>query len=430
MSTAAPTTLPPALLADATWYGTLAAARDLGRHGVPVTLATDRAVAPARWSRYVHRTVRCPPTKDAPAFLAWLLEFGRREPGHVLYPTSDELAWMVATNAAELGRWFSLYTPPDATLLRLLDKANLAAEGRAAGLDVPDTWCPTDEEEVARVGREATFPLFLKPRTQLLAQAGGKGVRVGRSEELLPAWRRLREGARYDAVVRARMPGVELPMIQACSGTERIYTVDGFVDGTGELFATLGCVKLLQRPRGLGPGIAFESSPVAPAVAEGLRRLLVATGFRGVFDAEFLESGNRLLLIDLNPRYYNHMAFEVDRGLHLPWMAYLGACGETAALAAEVARAWACAADGASRAYVHHLSARLVLSSQALVRAMPREERLRWRRWIAGLGATATDPARAPGDVLPGVFEVALELAAFGRHPRSYLRGLAAAPRR
>jgi len=36
----------PALLADATWYGTLAAARDLGAHGVPVTLASDALSRP------------------------------------------------------------------------------------------------------------------------------------------------------------------------------------------------------------------------------------------------------------------------------------------------------------------------------------------------------------------------------------------------
>jgi len=377
----------------------------------------------------VRRTVRCPPSKDAPAFLRWLLAFGEREPGHVLYPTSDEVAWLVAANAAELGRHFALYSPPPGALLRILDKARLAADAQAAGLSVPDTWCPADEGEVERICREASYPLFVKPRTQLLAAgAGSKGVRVDRREDLLPAWRSLRDGARYADVVRALMPGVERPMLQACRGTERIFTVDGFVDGTGELYVTLGCVKLLQRPRGTGPGIAFESAPVDPSLAEGLRRLLASSGFRGVFDAEFLEVGERKLLIDVNPRFYNHMAFEVDRGLHLPWLAYLGACGDTTALAAEVARARDSAARAEPRAYVHHLSAGLLLSLQALTRGMPHQERLHWRRWIAGPGKSATDPARSPGDSLPAVYEVALELVSFARHPRSYLRSLAKAP--
>ena len=39
---------PPVLRADALRWGTLAAVRDLGRRGIPVTVASDSAVAPAR----------------------------------------------------------------------------------------------------------------------------------------------------------------------------------------------------------------------------------------------------------------------------------------------------------------------------------------------------------------------------------------------
>jgi D-aspartate ligase len=126
---------PRALLADATWYGTLAAARNLGAHGVSVTLASDSWVAPARWSRYVAQTVSCPSSKDAGRFLAWLMHFGAAQPGHVLYPTSDEVAWLVAAHSELLARWFLLYTPPIESLVRLLDKAQLIEEARAVGLD-------------------------------------------------------------------------------------------------------------------------------------------------------------------------------------------------------------------------------------------------------------------------------------------------------
>ena len=74
-------------------------------------------------------------------------------------------------------------------------------------------------------------------------------------------------------------------------------------------------------------------------VEAGLVRLFRAVGFHGVFDAEFIEDGGRHLLIDVNPRFYNHMAFEVDRGLPLPWLAYLGAVGDGEGLRAAVASA-------------------------------------------------------------------------------------------
>ena len=414
---------PRALLADATWYGTLAAARDLGVHGVRVTLASDRWLAPARWSRHVARTVSCPGTKDAARFLDWLLRFGTAQPGYVLYPTSDDIAWLVAAHSEPLSRFFRLYTPPIDCLVRLLDKARLMEEARAAGLDVPETRVPRDETEVERSAREVAFPLYVKPRAQVLGSDLGKGARVEKPALLLPCWRAQRSAAKYDPEVLNRVPDLCLPMLQSCvSNTERIYTVDGFVDETSDLYATLACVKILQRPRGSGPGIIFEHAEIDPVVDQGLRRLFRATGYCGVFDAEFMECGSRRLLIDVNPRFYNHMAFEIDRGLHLPWLAYLAATRDREALCGEVEQAKATHVP--RRAYVHRLPTALLLAAQRLARTMSPEDQLRWRSWISEYRGSVTDPSRAIGDRAPGIGEVAMEAVAFVRHPRAYLRGL------
>ena len=120
----------PVLLGDATWWGTLAAARDLGSRGVAVTLASDVGIAPARWSRYVARTIRCPGNGDPAWVLEWLQDFGRQSPGYVLYPTSDEIAWLVAAHRDALSPHYRLYAPPIEALTCLLDKHRL---GQAAG---------------------------------------------------------------------------------------------------------------------------------------------------------------------------------------------------------------------------------------------------------------------------------------------------------
>jgi predicted ATP-grasp superfamily ATP-dependent carboligase len=384
-------------------------------------------MAPARWSRHVARTVRCPASKNASALLDWLLRFGAAHPGHVLYPTSDEMAWLVAAHAKELSRSFRLYAPPIGALLRLLDKALLAENARAVGLDAPETRVPHDEWEVEQSGRELGVPLYVKPRAQTFGRGTGKGARVDEPAALLAAWRTHRSTATYDAEVLDIVPDVCLPMLQSSSsGAERIYTVDGFVDESGELFTTLACVKVLQRPRGSGPGIIFEHAESDPAVDEGLRRLFRMTGFCGVFDAEFIEHGTRKLLIDINPRFYNHMAFETDRGLHLPWLAYLAATGDRQALKEEVDKTKNARVPGI--AYVHRLPTAMMLTVQGFMRAMPREDRLRWRRWISDHRGAITDPARAAGDPAPAVAEVVMEALNFARHPRAFLRGLLRSP--
>src|SRR5262245_56308276 len=99
---------PPFLLTMPAYGGTLAAARCLGERGISVIMAGDTFLAPARWSRYVTRWERCPPVLEAGPFLDWILSFGQREPGHVLYPTSDDLAWLFADHRRELSMYFHL----------------------------------------------------------------------------------------------------------------------------------------------------------------------------------------------------------------------------------------------------------------------------------------------------------------------------------
>jgi len=414
---------PKALLADATWFGTLAAVRDLCAHGVSVTLGSDSWLAPARWSRHVKRTVACPRSKDAAAFFGWLLCFGAEQPGHVLYPTSDEVAWLVAARREELSPYFNLWTPPIESLVRLLDKARMIDEAKAVGLDVPETVVPKSEAEVEQCCRELDFPLYVKPRAQVFGQGIGKGVRVNSPSELRSAWRAQIAGVTYAPEVVEQIPDIRLPMLQRCvSGTERIYTIDGFVDETGDLSATLACVKVLQRPRGSGPGIIFEHAEVDPAIEDGLRRLFRRTGFYGVFDVEFLEAGSRKLLIDINPRYYNHMQFETERGLHLPWLTYLAATGDRITLKAEIEKAKS--ASISRQAYVHRLPTNLMLNLQRLSGRMSAQDELNWRRRIEGYHGSVTDPVRTPDDPAPALAEVAMESYAAVRHPRSYFKGL------
>ena len=418
---------PKALLADATWYGTLAALRDLHTHGVAVTIGSDFWLAPARWSRHVSRTVSCPPSKDAAAFLEWLLRFGAEQPGHFLYPTSDEVAWLVASHRDELSRYYRLYSPPIQSLVRLLDKARLVQDAKAAGLDVPETVVPQDAADAERCSRTLGFPLFLKPRAQVFRLGFGKGVRVNNPSELVSAWDTQLNRTTYAAEVLKHVPDIHLLMLQSCvSSSERIYTVDGFVNETGNLSASLACVKLLQLPRGSGAGIIFEHAEIDPVIDDGLRRLFRNTGFYGVFDAEFLEVGDRKLLIDINPRYYNHMAFESERGLHLPWITYLAATGDFDTLKVEIAKSKS--APMSRCAYVHPLRTNLLLRVQRVAGKISAKEENLWRRRIEEYGDSATDPVWTADDPAPRLAEMAAEIYAVVRHPRSYLRGLLKLP--
>jgi D-aspartate ligase len=414
---------PPMLLADATWYGTLAAARDLGARGVPVTVAYDTATAPARWSRHVRGSVRCPETSDVDRFVAWLHEFGARNPGFVLYPTSDDVAFLIAYHRATLEPLYRLFSPPIEALMQVLDKSALWRSCRRAGVATPDTWSPVRAAEVAALAGELTYPVLVKPRAQVIASGATKGVRVERPGQLVEAWSRLRAGMRFDRRALDVGPDLGRPIIQTLhASTERIYTIDGFVGPDGEIAGALACLKTLQLPRGSGSGVCFEAAGLDPGVLDGLARLCRETGFVGVFDVEFALDGDRALLIDFNPRFYNHMAFEIGRGLPLPWLAYQAAVGEPSAAPGPVAPE-RLRSPSDSGIYVHRLPMQLMLLAQRASGGMSRNDCRRWRRWMrVNRRRGLHDPAFGARDRVPGIVDVVHHL----RYPRSLLRKVAA----
>jgi predicted ATP-grasp superfamily ATP-dependent carboligase len=415
----------PFLLTNPGHGGTLAAARCLGQHGVPITVAGSELLSPTRWSRFVARRVSCPPVHDTERFVAWLMEFGEREPGHVLYPTCDDLAWIVARHAGELGKRYRLYQPAAGAVLSLLDKKALHALCAELAIPTLPTAFPASARDVAGAARAVAFPLLLKPRTQIQLLSHGKGILVEAPERLDRA---LAEFLRYHAyrpAMSAVIPGVERPMLQAyrAGAATNIYSLAGFIDRDTGAIAVRASHKIRQRPRRLGVGLCFEERPVRAELVEGLARLCRAVGYFGVFEAEYVPDGDGHRLIDFNPRFYGQMGFEVARALPMAYLAWLGAVGRGARLAEELARAQAWQSSR-SWAYCDGFFLDLMLSAQRLSGRTPRAEAERWRAWRRQhrRDSTLVDAVRWPGDAAPGVAAAVRELVRAVRHPREFLR--------
>jgi D-aspartate ligase len=409
---------PPVLLTRPDYYGTLAATRLFGDHGIPVTTADAHRLAPAAWSRHVTRRVRCPPAESTPELVAWLLAFGERHPGHVLYPTSDGLAWLFSAHAEELGRHFHLYSPPPAVMERVLDKASLYALCARVGIEVPRSWYPADTEELAAIAREASFPLLIKQRTQALSLTCSKGLTVADARHLPEAFAAFaRANGHGDAIVR-RQPEACRPMLQEyCPEVDDgTLLVGGFVDRSGRLLAARASAKILQKPRRLGIALCLEEACLEPSVAAGLEALCREAGYYGVFQVELIRVGGRFLLIDFNPRLYHYMVFEIARGMPLPLFAYRAAIGDEAGLAELGAAARESASPG-GRTFADRLALEVMLRGQRITGRMSAGEARRWRRWYEEHRASMVDLTLDPDDPRPAYFDVAQRLGHWMRHP-------------
>lgn len=418
----------PVLLTDGGYYGTLAAARALGRAGVPITVADPSRVASAAWSRHVTRRLRCPPAWDVDRFVGWMRGLGgpKAAERHVVLATSDDVSFALATRRAELEERFVLHQPELETILAFLDKSRLLAHARAAGLGVPETWLPESDADAARIIREVGGLLVIKPRTQALLRTHLKGELVSSQHSDGNVYASFRRRNEYAEPLRTRFAEMTWPMVQRFhpEAIERVYSLAGFRDRSGRHVVMRGAEKVLQRPRQLGIGLCFEDAPVDPILAEGLRRLFERVGYFGVFEAEFIRVGDRALLIDLNARLYNQMAFDIARGLPLPGLLYDAALGRDDAVAGALAAVPPDDGQG-PRAFCNRFGLAVLVGAKRISGDMSRDDALRWRAWLGAKNGSVVDAVADSDDPRPLAFEIAQQLYSYVRHPRAFVRTIA-----
>lgn len=416
----------PTLLLMAEYTGTLAAARCISAHGASVTIATSTLFAPSRWSRAVTRTVSCPDFASGPTpVVEWLLAFGASNTKHVLYPTSDEMAWLLAHFREELSPHFHLYSPQAETLRTLLDKRRLHEAAARAGIASPRTWHPQQESELAGILQE-TGACLIKPRTQTFFSTHAKGELAGSLQQLTHLWRRYRRMAYADEIT-GEIDDVGFPMIQEYlpQASRSVVSISGFAIRSGQIIDTRASRKVLQMPAQAGVGLCFETADVDQALIQKLSQLCRDIGYYGVFEAEFIRHDGQDLLIDFNPRYFAQVGFDIARGMHLPWLAQLCATGSEN-LATGFVEARALAARPSY--FAHGFALRWNLLAGMLLGKITREQRRQWRGWLAARPERYADAIADVNDRAPGLVSAAATVWDSLRHPRAFWRRVRAAP--
>jgi predicted ATP-grasp superfamily ATP-dependent carboligase len=412
--------LPPVFLTMPNYHGTLAAVRNLGRQGIPVTTGDPSRFVVSAWSKYTTKSVLCPPVREADRFIEWLIAFGKTHETHVLLPTCDDTAWLYSRYRDELSKLFHLASPPISVVHGLLNKRLLHEHAAQAGIVAPRTWFPRALDDLSSIADEVRFPVVVKPITQVLFETRSKGVRVDTPDKLDRSYRRFAEQVHggglleYDASVA--LPMVQEYYPQASTG---IYNVSSYARA-GKLLGARAARKILQRPRRLGVGVCFEEAPLSQKLLAGLERMVANVGYNGVFEAEFIDADGEMVLIDFNPRFYNQMAFDIARGLPLPLFAYYDAVGNERAIAE--ASSAAQHVNGDVRVFANRRTLNLLLTAQRISGVLTEEEARTWVEWYAENQAHCIDPVVDEDDSWPGRLDLAQMVRHSLRHPRTFLR--------
>ena len=420
----------PALLTEPCNCGTLAAARELGKRGINVWTTSANIGAPTSASRHVsrhlqNRTTFVPHTAPEQA-LEWLVTIGKAHPGMVLYPTSDDFAWLQSIHLNTLQPYFRMYSPDASCIENVLDKRRLFEACSAVGIDSPTSYFAEHLDEVSDVARRATFPLLLKQRTQIFSLTHTKGAIVHTPDKLLSAYQHFITTNQHAEAVQARMPFSSWPLLQEFheNAHKGSYLVSGFVNRNHTHIVAQAAVKVLQYPRTLGIALCMEIATLDKDLEQRILALCKCTGHFGVFQIEFLTAGDRKLLIDFNPRYYHYLAFDIARGIPFPWLAHLGACGDEIALTNAMTHARD-HLDHSFRTFTYHLQLRELLWAQRFTGTMSAQDFRYWRQWYTQHRHHMIDAVADTDDRKPELANTFNEILTHLRHPRAFIRKIA-----
>jgi D-aspartate ligase len=414
----------PILLGNPSYYGTLAATRSLGRAGVPVITFGPPGISLGRYSRYNHAHMRSPPFEQTERWMQWLFNARHSLSGSVIYATSDAVSYALAKFHKELSTHFLLFQPDLEAMLCLLDKGRLLHHAHAVGIETPETWLPRSRDEAKQIANEVSRDLLVKPRSQLAIKRYIKGALTGHeADALIKGFDQIVNAGSHDPNFARNHPEVMLPMLQVYhpEAGERVYSLSGFRDRTGLKTAILAAVKVMQRPRDLGVGLCFEEAAVDCALASKILSLCERIGYFGVFEAEFIQTGGRSLLIDFNGRFYNQLSLDIARGLDLPRLVYASATGQDDKVDALIS---AFRANEACPRYAFCSSVQFDLLRRARrsFGSMSKEEAYRWRQWRALPGRTIVDATFDTDDHWPYVVDIGNQIFCTLRHMRGFLR--------
>ena len=287
------------LVTDAGDRGPLAGLRALGRAGLTTVAMASRGAAGLH-SRYADAAVIAPEPDDEPVSFAEAAAAAVTElRPRVLYPGREEAidAILASPERDVLG---SLLPYPRLDALAFLrDKSRLPELASEHGLDSPATLAEGTAAEVVEAvnGRSCAI----------------KSATPGGAVDLT---RVVHSSAELRAVVDALPHGERVVAQEVCQG--ELLGLALVVDTEGDLVARFQ--QTASRTWPLDAGASANAVSVAPndALVEQARRMLADVGFAGLAHMQFLSTGDRCVLIDVNPRFYGSMPLALKAGVNLP----------------------------------------------------------------------------------------------------------------
>ena len=299
----------------------LGAIRSLGRAGIAVYYMDEKR-SEAIYSKYCKKYFIFPKighNKDE--LKRALMKLQSVIGDAVLFPASDTYAIYLSDLTAELKGYY-LPAPKKEVIETLINKRRFY-ESLKKKMPHPSTYFPENLEDVKKIGKEISYPIFIKPYfSQPFSERFHKKGFVANSE---------RELLEYFALMKRLKVDVMIQEIILGPPTDHIF-LDGYADRDSNPKAFFARRRLRMWPLAFGNSSLCVSIPVSEVASlkEALFRYLKSISYHGIFSAELKKDRRDGLfkLLEINSRtsaWFNTLSAKC--GINIMLIAYLDAIG-------------------------------------------------------------------------------------------------------
>ncbi|WP_440959690.1 ATP-grasp domain-containing protein [Oceanicaulis sp. LC35] len=192
----------------------------------------------------------------------------------------------LARHRSELPSNARLAAPEERSIEQVTPKHHFAKLVKEHDINAPRTELFETEEE-ARNGPDMDFPVLMKPSRG----AGGRGIS------------KVQDKKAYEAYLKQR--GDQYPLLAQSLETGEDYCVSALAHNS-EVLVLSAYTNLENQPREAGAGVVRETVSTE-AFEDDIRKIAKATGWTGVFETDFMWSGDPAdtpVVIEVNARFW------------------------------------------------------------------------------------------------------------------------------
>jgi predicted ATP-grasp superfamily ATP-dependent carboligase len=281
--------------------------RSLGRKGIPVYLIDDTAASIGRFSRYCTRFFCVPRMKQEEPLLDFLLKLPTSQAiqGGVIFPTHDATVEILSKNKERLSGRYRISTADWRSTELAYNKKLTYKLANKIGIPVPQTYFPTDIDEICQIGRSVSYPTIIKPAVmhKFYDKLKVKAYKANNVNEM----------------IQEIIPGPPHELYSFCC----FYKQGVKASCTGQ--------RCRQIPMDFGKATTFVQSVDIPQLRHYGEKLLSEIEYYGLAEVEFKRDRRDGLfkLLEINPRSWKWHTLAIKAGVDMPFLIYSDLVGRS-----------------------------------------------------------------------------------------------------